>query len=269
MNLGTHPTNTNLFIEEDMPESQSQINLSDYLKPVLKNLPGIAGSFITGNLAIYPPKDKEYPFINVAPDIAIFIGTTLTQEEQINLSSWRMSEANRPAPDVVFEISSEGTWPQDLDLKPDFYRLLGVKEYFAYDPQRVWRGANTQLRGWRYSNNQMEELQPDERGWLWSVQLNSWLAPDGAYLRLYDAQGNLRLTGEEAQAEQTRAEAARAKLEAERARAEAERARAEAERAQMEHERAEAERARAEAERAAMEALLEKLRKNNIDIDKL
>jgi Uma2 family endonuclease len=234
VSIETQADKNTLFVEEDMPESQSQVNLSDYLKQVLKNPEWLERSFITGNLAIYPPKDKEYPFINVAPDIAVFIGTVVSEEEQIHLSSWRMSEANRPAPDVVFEISSEGTWPQDLDLKPNFYRLLGVKEYFTYDPQGVWRGANTQLRGWRYTNNQMEELQPDERGWLWSVQLDSWLVPDGGYLRLYDAQGNLRLTGQEA-ALQREQQARQREQEA----------------------------------RQREQALLEKLRKANIDPDSL
>ncbi len=35
---------------------------------------------------------------------------------------------------------------------------------------------------------------------MWSEQLESWLVPDGAFLRLYDKSGQMRLTGVEAEA---------------------------------------------------------------------
>lgn len=52
------------------------------------------------------------------------------------------------------------------------------------------------------------------RGWLWSLELQSWLAPDEALLHLHDAQGRLRLTEAVAtQAARQEAEAARDQLE--------------------------------------------------------
>jgi Uma2 family endonuclease len=186
------------FLEEDMPESQPQINLSDYLRAILKHLYRIEKWFNTGNLAIYPPT-HNYPFTYMAPDVALFKGIVLSDAEQADLTSWRMSEPNRPAPTVVFEISSKETWPLDLNPKPSHYQLLGVQEYFAYDPQRYWQGATTQLRGWRYIDNNIQELQPDTQGRLWSSELNSYLAPDGPTLRLYEPDGTLRLTVEEAE----------------------------------------------------------------------
>jgi hypothetical protein len=105
-----------------------------------------------------------------------------------------------------------------------------VREYFAYDPnpQQVWRGPDRRrlegqrLRGWRYgADGQPEQLALDERGWLWSAELDSWLAPDEALLRLVDRQGTVRPTQDEAesqarQAAQQRAEAAdAARLQAE------------------------------------------------------
>ena len=56
----------------------------------------------------------------------------------------------------------------------------------------------------------MVEQTTDVRGWLWSAELASWLAQDGALLRLYDRDGQLRLT--EGEAERTAKEAAWAKL---------------------------------------------------------
>jgi hypothetical protein len=60
---------------------------------------------------------------------------------------------------------------------------------------------------------------------LWSEQLESWLVPDQTYLRLYDREHQLRLTGEEAQAQRADIQAE----QAEEAREEAEEARKRAE----------------------------------------
>jgi hypothetical protein len=43
------------------------------------------------------------------------------------------------------------------------------------------------------------EIEPDGSGRLWSSALGSWLVADGRYLRLQDADGNVRPTGEEAE----------------------------------------------------------------------
>jgi Uma2 family endonuclease len=295
MDLETHATETEYkFYEDclldDMPESQPQIDLYDYVSDVLKYQYISEQCFITGNLAIYPPDDKTYPFRYIAPDVAVFKGVTLTERERSRLNSWRMVLKNRPAPDVVFEIASEDTWQQDLDPKPENYRLLGVKEYFACDPQSYWPNHPTGLRGWRYPNGNIEEIQPDEHGRLWSNELDSWLVMEGLYLRFYDRDGNLRLTKAEArerQAEEERiakeealyqievalrqAEQARQQAELEREALEAQQAAKEEALRQAEAERIAKEEAlrQAEAERAELQALLEKLRKNQIDPDKL
>jgi hypothetical protein len=96
---------------------------------------------------------------------------------------------------------------------------MGVKEYFAYDPNdpQYWRDKSRRLRGWRLSGDQLQELKPDERGWLWSEELDSCLGADGEFLRLYDKPGNMRLTKAETEqaakeAERTAKEVAWAKL---------------------------------------------------------
>src|SRR5213083_347209 len=108
MSIKPHTESLEHLFEEDMPESQPQINVSDDLKDVLKHSLQAKDVFITGNLAIYPP-DNTYPFTYITPDIEIF-PVALTEAEQATLNSWQMSETNRPAPTVVFEISSAGTW---------------------------------------------------------------------------------------------------------------------------------------------------------------
>jgi len=242
------------WLSEDMPESQPHIDLSGYAKQVLAQQYVVQGWFITGNLAIFPPHNG-YAFRYLAPDVVLFKGTILSPTERANLSRWQMSRADRPAPTVVLEISSKETWQQDLDPKPTYYQQLGVREYFACDPQGFWTGSSRRVRGWRYVNGTTQPIEPDSRGWLWSEELESWLGWDGVYLRFYDRQGTMRLTIEEAalqqaQAEQTAKEAA-------------------LQQAQAEQTAKEAALQQAQAEHAILQALLEKLRKNNIDPDTL
>ena len=215
-----HPTKEDL-----MAESPAQSELVDYLKAVLKWQYDQENWYVVSNIGIYQTLDLlEYP---IAPDLAVFIGTVVTKEERHGLRSWKTLRDNRPAPSVVFEISSKDTWPEDLNLKPEQYRQMGVKEYFAYDPNvpTFWterrKRTEVRLRGWSYEAGRTIELAANEQGWLWSKALNSWLVPDTEMLRLYDSDKQLRLTKAEAEeaakiVEQAAKEAERTAKEAER-----------------------------------------------------
>jgi Uma2 family endonuclease len=177
---------------------------------------------IYDNLNFYQTANyKEYP---LAPDIAVIKGV-----EHRSVRSWRVGKTG-PAPQVVFEIASEETWENDLEKKPVKYALMGVKEYFAYDPndRPLLRGASRRLFGWELDKGGrvMREMPMRPDGSIWSKYLESLLVPDTKYLRLYDSAGQLCLTGEEAEAEARRAETRRADAEARRADALAEKLRA-------------------------------------------
>ena len=133
------------------------------------------------------------------------------------LRSWRLYEQNRPPPQVVFEIALAETWMEDLQDKPLQYAALGVREYYAYDPNDppYWKNAAQRVRGWWIVDGKVREQMPDARGWLWSAEIDSWLVQDGLFLRLFDRDGRQRLTA---------GEAGRAAKEAEHADEEAERA---------------------------------------------
>jgi hypothetical protein len=87
-----------------------------------------------------------------------------------------------------------------------------VREYYAYDPNEppYWPSSSGRLRGWWLAGGAVAEQAADARGWIWSAELESWLAPDGALLPLYDRDGQPRLT--EGEAERAAKEAAWAKL---------------------------------------------------------
>jgi Uma2 family endonuclease len=208
----SHPTNEDL-----MGESAAQSQLIFYLLKVLEWLYRAEGWFVVSNLNIYRERRRnEYP---LAPDVAVFKGFIVPNVADRQLRSWRMYESNRPAPQVVFEISSQETWREDLEHKPAAYAALGASEYYAYEPNDppYWPKGSGRLRGWWLESGVMTERQADQRGWIWSAELESWLGPDGALLRLYDRDGRMRMTEGEAQraakeAERAAKEAAWAKL---------------------------------------------------------
>jgi len=126
--------------------------------------------------------------------------------------SWRVGKTG-PAPHVVIEIASQETWNKDLQEKPVKYAAMGVEEYFAYDPNEpVLLRDGRRLFGWRLdrATRSMRELPLDPQGRLWSLHLESYLVSDGAYLRLYDSTGQLRLTQGELETQRADMEAQRA-----------------------------------------------------------
>ena len=197
-----HPTQEDL-----MGESTAQANLILYLVNVLRWLYAAERWFIICNLNLYARREfKQYP---ITPDVAVFKGVIIPN---LRARSWRLYEPERPPPQVVFEISSKETWRDDLTEKPAQYAALGVQEYYAYDPNDppYWPKMQGRLRGWRRVGAQMAEQTHDAQGRLWSAELASWLAPDGALLRLYNHDGHLRMT--EGEAERAATERAWAKL---------------------------------------------------------
>jgi hypothetical protein len=104
---------------------------------------------------------------------------------------------------VVFEFASKETWQEDLEQKPLRYAQMGIKEYFAYDPNLppIMRTTSRRLWGWHLFRRKMREIPPRPDGSLWSHYLESLLVPDGVYLRLYDGHGQLRPTQAESEAQ--------------------------------------------------------------------
>lgn len=216
----SHPTEEDLMGETDFHRK-----LVHYFIEVLTWLFYGRPCSIYGNLNFYQTNNsKEYP---IAPDIAIIPGIAHRL-----VRSWRVGKSG-PAPQVVFEVASEETWNKDLEEKPMRYARMGVQEYFAYDPNEppLPRSANRRLFGWQLDPNghRMKEMQPRSDGSLWSPSLESWLVPDGIWLRLYDSTGQLRLTSTEFANQRANTAEEQAEIEAQRARAAMQQARALAE----------------------------------------
>ncbi len=201
--------------------------------------------------------------VKVEPDLAIFLDIAIVEDE----ASFTVGEGKQlPPPHWLLETASPGTFERDLDIKFKMYRdALKAKEYIVFDPheKQLWQGSR--LKAWRLQNNEYVPLPEDEQGRLWSEVLQSWLVVEGRYLRLYDAQGERRLTQLEhtellleqerfarerledemiqvqIQMRQERIELERTKVQVEQAQVEKERVQAQAERAQSQLEQARSE----------------------------
>ena len=117
----------------------------------------------------------------------------------------------------------------DHTVKKNIYeQIFRTPEYFCYDPD------GKKLDGWRLDNGKYRTIDPNDKGWLWSEQLKSWLGTwEGFYLnrettwlRLFTEDGALVPTTEESAAKkvasaQAKAAAAAQSSEEQRRRAEA------------------------------------------------
>src|SRR3989454_983054 len=115
--------------EEDlMGETIEHADLVHYLREVLRWLFQGQQCEVYDNLNFYQTDNfEEYP---LAPDIAVIKGVTVRSGR-----SWHVGKTG-PGPQVVFEFASKETWRKDLKEKPLKYAQMGVKEYFAYDPNQ-------------------------------------------------------------------------------------------------------------------------------------
>jgi Uma2 family endonuclease len=191
--------------EEDMAETYKHMDLGDYLRQVLSWYYRFEKHLILKNQLVFSD-DSLY----TSPDIAVVKDVNLTKTQIEKLKSWKINPPSRPAPALAIEISSDSNWDKDIELDklPKKYADLGVKEYFAYDPEGYWN-EEVRLKGWHNVNGQMQPLKLKD-GKIWSQELNCYVAADASWLWFEDKKGKTLLT--KAEATQERAEKMAAKL---------------------------------------------------------
>jgi len=122
--------------------------------------------------------------------------------------SWRVWEEDGRYPDPIVEFISSSTRRKDVEKNVEIYEgVFRTKEYFGYD------GRKGELKGYQLGSTGYAPIEPNEHDWLWSETLGAYLGIwQGKYrgrrfrwLRLYDREGRLVLTGQE-RAEQAESE---------------------------------------------------------------
>jgi Uma2 family endonuclease len=197
------PTEDELGVEDDKPaESTRHRDQSDLMRHLLKRVLGhredvcIASDLGVFYQHLHPP---------VVPDVMVVFGV-----EKRDRKAYLMWNEGK-GPDWVLELLSESSAEKDRETN------YGLYEQHVRVPEYVWFNPDDpkELRGFRLVGDEYEEVSPDEHGRLWSKVLGHSLGVHEGWLRLYDSDGNLVLTGnEEAQQERAAREQERAAREA-------------------------------------------------------
>ena len=190
-----------------------------------------ANVYISGNLMFY--YEQGNPSAVVSPDIFVVKG--VPKHERRTYKLW---EEQQP-PAVVFEITSRSTRLEDKGNKRALYAMLGVREYFMFDPLEEY--LKPPLQGFRLLGEEYIAIDQAEDGSLISQELGLRMFKDDTFLRLIDIETEQQLLRplqlfEDRRAAEERARAAEAYARTEtqaRAEAEAEVARLRAELAKL------------------------------------
>jgi Uma2 family endonuclease len=215
-------------------ETEIQVDLLLELRATLKDyFAAEPDAYAAGNMLLYYVEGD--PKKCVAPDVFFVRGVPNRRRRTYKV--WEEGKA----PDVVFEVSSRGTWGDDLKRKWKLYERLGVKEYFIFDPEYDYlvKSFGQTLLAYRLVEGKFTELDVIG-GRVFSQELRLELVDTGETLRLFDPQAgrflptrsDIRDARQQAEVRAETAEA-RAEIEAEarrQAEAELERLRKELER---------------------------------------
>jgi Uma2 family endonuclease len=215
----TIQTKTELIYPESdgspMGETDLHISLLTYLREALldyfRDDPQV---YVAANLFLY--YEEGNPSAVVAPDVFVVRGVPNGNRRIYKL--WEEGQG----PQVVFELTSRSTRLDDLGTKRALYAMLGVSEYYIFDPY----GDYLEPRLWVYHLEMSQGPAEYVRilgEVIHSEALGLDLLTEGNLLRLQDTQsGQKLLTPFEAQAAHRAEAKARRAAEAEAARLRAE-----------------------------------------------
>jgi Uma2 family endonuclease len=181
--------------------------------------------YVSGNLMFY--YEEGLPSSVVSPDVFVVRGVAKGRRR-----IYKLWEEQVP-PALVIELSSRSTRLEDSGNKKALYAMLGVQEYYLFDPLEEY--LRPPLQGFRLERGEYLRLEPAADGALFSAALGLWLRREGSHLALFDAETNARLLSPpeqqaarlaaEQQAAEALAQASALATEVERLRAEIERLR--------------------------------------------
>lgn len=221
--------------EYEMMQFKSMLKFNELLEPHFQERDDVlisgAGYLCRTRGDLSPARRVNPVFV---PD-CVFVDSLEDPQRIVVTNGYVIDEVGKP-PDLVFEAASKSTGGRDITVKREGYALLGVTEYWRFDPTGgEYHGvaiAGDRLAGGKYEPIEIHE-QPDGLLWGYSAVLNLHVCSDHKRLRFRDpATMEFLLDNIEAQAEADEAHAelieSRSALDSERERrlsAEAEAAR--------------------------------------------
>ncbi len=219
------------------------LHIVETLDRHFRNVPDI---YVSGNLMFY--YEEGNPSAVVSPDVFVVKGVRKGLRRTYKL--WEEGVA----PCVVIEMTSRSTRLEDKGNKRALYAMLGVREYFLFDPLGEY--LKPPLQGFTLVDGEYAALPFEADGGIISRELGLKLYRDDTMLRLIDLATGQEVVRTEHLSVALQDALARAQQAQEQARLAEEQARRAEEQARLAEEQA---RREAEARRAA-EAELERLR---------
>jgi Uma2 family endonuclease len=189
-------------------ESEWHIVALTYLFGALRRFfESAADVYVAMDMFLY--YEEGNPSAVVAPDIMVIKG--VEKHMRPSYFTWR----ERQAPCCVIEATSKSSRIEDLGTKQAVYAMLGVPEYFVFDPRREYLPAPLV----RFSLTEAGEYRRENGTAFYSEQLGLRLVMEDYLLRAYDpTTGAPLLTLEESEAAREAAESELRSLRAEIAR---------------------------------------------------
>jgi Uma2 family endonuclease len=143
--------------------------------------------FAAGNITIYysPKKQKTEDFRG--PDFFVVLNT-----ERKPRKSWVVWEEGGKYPNIIIELLSPSTANVDRTNKKQIYQdIFRTPDYFWFSPDTL------ELKGFHLVDGKYQDLQPNEKGYLWSEQLQLFLGIYQQQLRFFTSNEVLVPTPEE------------------------------------------------------------------------
>lgn len=167
------------------PESDGQpIAETDFHIKLLMNLTKALDIFFADREDVYVTGNIMFYFVEgdptqvISPDVMVCFG--IPKGDRTSYKTW---EENDVVPSVVIELSSRGTWRKDRVEKKVLYEMLGVKEYYIFNPLEP--KTSPAFTAYRLDNGAFETVKI-ENNRVKSEVLGLELVVEGRTLRLFN-----------------------------------------------------------------------------------
>lgn len=104
---------------------------------------------VTGDVYVHPVGAS-----NLAPDVIVY----LQRPDMQGRDSFNIEEHG--APDLVIEVLSSVTWPEDIQTKKGHYAAMGIAECWVHDPERLQPAGTPIVQGFRLKGNRYGAIAP-------------------------------------------------------------------------------------------------------------
>lgn len=166
---------------EPMAETDFHAKLLIYLRNALEMFFAAREDvYVTGNIMFYYAEGE--PAEVISPDVMVCFG--IPKGDRRSYKTWEETDV---VPSVIIEISSRGTWKKDRIEKRLLYEMLGVKEYFIFNPLDL--KLEFPFLAFRLENGEFDSVKIENQR-VKSEVLGLELVVEGKTLRLFDPAAN-------------------------------------------------------------------------------